>query len=119
MTYGSARIGTAASVSYIFVHFRCSALNCGSDMLAILDQEWNEAIEVAAKEVERHALALRSANGESEAWVWPAANSAIELAARVRRLKRSEYPKVDSDGLRMAAEEGHARVSSVVNVKSD
>ena len=90
----------------------------GATVLAILDQEWNKAIEIAAKEVERHALALRSANGESEAWVWPAANSAIELAARVRRLKRSEYPKVDSDGLRMAAEEGHARVSSVVNVKS-
>ena len=61
-------------------------------MLAILDQEWNDGIETAAKEVERHALALRSANGESEAWVWPAATAAIaiELAARVRRLKRTE-----------------------------
>ena len=59
-------------------------------MLAILDQEWNDGIETAAKEVERHALALRSANGESEAWVWHAATAAIELAARVRRLKRTE-----------------------------
>ena len=57
-------------------------------MLAILDHEYNAAIEAAAKAVEAHALALRSMNGESEAWVWPAATSAIGLAARVRRLKR-------------------------------
>lgn len=55
-------------------------------MLSILDQEWNSAIEAAAKEIEGHALALRSMNGESEAWVWPAANSADELAKRVRRV---------------------------------
>lgn len=60
--------------------------------LAILDTEWNEAIERAAVEVEKHALALRSMNGESEAWVWPAANHAIQLAERVRGLKRVNHP---------------------------
>src|ERR1035437_5606590 len=59
-------------------------------MLAILDHEWNAAMEEAAKEVERHVLALRSANGDSPEWVWNAATSAVALAARVRRLKRVE-----------------------------
>jgi hypothetical protein len=59
-------------------------------VLAILDQEWNEAIEKAAAECARHALALRSMNGESEAWVWPAATSVIQLSERIRRLKRTE-----------------------------
>jgi len=57
-------------------------------MLSILDREWNEAIEAAAKECDGHAKALRSMNGESEAWVWPAANSSEQLAKRVRGLKR-------------------------------
>jgi len=56
--------------------------------LSILDKEWNEAIEKFAKEVEAHALALRSMNGESEAWVWPAARSMDELVKRIRGLKR-------------------------------
>ena len=60
-------------------------------MLAILDQEWNAAIEAAAKDCERMALALRSANGESEAWVWPAADSMIEEAGHIRRLKRTGH----------------------------
>ena len=57
--------------------------------LAILDQEWNAAIEAAALDCERQALALRSMNGESEAWVWPAANSMDEEAKHIRSLKRS------------------------------
>ena len=31
--------------------------------------------------------------------------------------RKARLPKVDSEGLRLAAKEGHARVSSVVNVK--
>jgi hypothetical protein len=58
--------------------------------LAILDIEWNTAIEAAAKDCERMALAMRSANGESEAWVWPAADSMIEEAKHIRKLKRTE-----------------------------
>ncbi len=57
-------------------------------MLSMLDKTWNEAIESAALDCERHALALRSANGESEAWVWPAANATDELAQSIRKLKR-------------------------------
>lgn len=56
--------------------------------LAILDLEWNAAIEAAAKDCERMALTLRSANGESEAWAWPAAKVFIEEAEHIRRLKR-------------------------------
>lgn len=55
---------------------------------SLLDKTWNDAIEAAATDCEGEALALRSMNGESESWVWDAANRFHIQAARIRRLKR-------------------------------
>lgn len=56
--------------------------------LSILDKVWNDAIEAAAQDCERMALALRSADGDGDGWVWPAAERMSEEAEHIRRLKR-------------------------------
>lgn len=53
-----------------------------------INRVWNAALEAAAMDCERMALALRSANGDGDSWVWPAAQRMSEEAEHIRRLKR-------------------------------
>lgn len=58
--------------------------------LSIIDIEWNKALDAAIEQCRHMQLVLRSQNGESEEWVWPAATSIDWLIHHIDSLKRRE-----------------------------
>lgn len=56
--------------------------------LSLVDKTWNDAMETAALHCEDWSYVLCSANGESDVWVWPAAERFREAAKEFRLQKR-------------------------------
>ena len=56
--------------------------------LSLVDKVWNDAMETAALHCEDWSKVLCAANGESDSWVWPAAERFRQAAAELRWQKR-------------------------------
>jgi len=56
--------------------------------LSLVDKVWNDAMETAALRCESMVQSLRGSHGDSDNWVWPAANCIERMAADFREHKR-------------------------------